>query len=94
MELFGLWTLFRPVDVMTVAGFEDEVLELLREKDIPCQTYIRDVEELVAEDRERFRANRVWGAGAGSGEFNLTIYHDYYEVDKDTIVWFSPQSSS
>ena len=73
----------RPVDVMTVAGFEDEVLELMREKNIPCQTYISDVEELVVEDRERFRANRV--GGAGTGEFNLTIYHDYYEVDKDKI---------
>ena len=71
------------MDVMTVAGFEDEVLELMREKDIPCQTYIRDVEELVVEDRERFRTNRV--GGAGTGEFNLTIYHNYYEVDKDKI---------
>ena len=70
--------IFRPVDVMTVAGFEDEVLQLMREKDIRCQTYIRDVEELVAEDRERFRAQRA--RAAETGEFNLTIYHDYYEV--------------
>ena len=70
--------IFRPVDVMSVAGFEDEVLQLMREKDIRCQTYIRDVEELVAEDRERFRAQRA--RAAETGEFNLTIYHDYYEV--------------
>ena len=67
--------LFRPVDIMTVAGFEDEVLELIRERDINCQTYIRDVEELVVEERERYKAQRI-----GAGEFNLTIYHDYYEV--------------
>ena len=66
----------RPVDVMTVAGFEDEVLDLMREQGIPCQTYIRDVERLVIEDRERYEAQRE---GAG-GEFNLTIYHDYNEV--------------
>ena len=70
--------MFRPVDVMTVAGFEDEVLQLMREKDIHCQTYIKDVEELVAEDRERFRAQRAWAAD--TAEFNVTIYHDYYEV--------------
>ena len=64
--------------MMTVAGFEDEVLQLMREKDIHCQTYIRDVEELVAEDRERFRAQRAWAAD--TAEFNVTIYHDYYEV--------------
>ena len=69
--------LFRPVDIMTVAGFEDEVLELIRERDINCQTYIRDVEELVVEERERYKAQRI-----GAGEFNLTIYHDYYEVTK------------
>ena len=68
--------ILRPVDVMTVAGFEDEVLELMRERDIQCQTYIRDVEKLVVEDRERYKAQRVGAAG----EFNLTIYHDYYEV--------------
>ena len=73
---------------MTVSGFEEEVLNLMKEKDIPCETYIKDVEELVAEDKERFRANRVGGAGAG--DFNLTIYHDYLEVDKDKIVWFYP----
>ena len=69
--------MFRPVDIMTVAGFEDEVLELIRERDINCQTYIRDVEELVVEERERYKAQRI-----GAGEFNLTIYHDYYEVTK------------
>ena len=78
--------LFRPVDIMTVAGFEDEVLELIRERDINCQTYIRDVEELVVEElvveeRERYKAQRI-----GAGEFNLTIYHDYYEVTKYVLL--------
>ena len=73
--------LFRPVDIMTVAGFEDEVLELIRERDINCQTYIRDVEELVVEERERYKAQRI-----GAGEFNLTIYHDYYEVKKYVLL--------
>lgn len=78
-EHVELWTepsIMRPVDVMTVAGFEDEVLELIRERDIHCQTYIRDVEELVVEERERYKAQKIGAAG----EFNLTIYHDYYET--------------
>ena len=61
---------------MTVTGFEEEVFDLMREQDIPCHTYIRDVGRIVAEEKERYEAQRVGRAG----EFNLTIYHDYYEV--------------
>jgi len=79
-EEYELWTepsLVRPVDIMTVPGTAQGLLSLLEENNIPCQTYIEDVESLIQEERESMG---VRGASSSSEGFNLTTYHDYYEI--------------
>ena len=46
-EEFELWTdpsLVRPVDIMTVPGTAQGLLDLLEENSVECETYIEDVE--------------------------------------------------
>ena len=78
-EAVELWTepsMVTPVDIMTVSGEEDRVLSMLRDNDIPCHTYISDLETLIQEERIMND-----GLKKESGDsFNLTIYHDYPEV--------------
>ena len=63
---------------MTVAGYATEVLSTLQENDIPCNTYVNDVQRLVEQDRKEMIENQK--SARTSAEFNLTIYHDYPEV--------------
>ena len=81
-----LWTepsLVRDVDVMTVAGEEVRVMEMMRDNDIHCSTYINDVQALIDEDDAN---NKLMREHSSQDEFNLTIYHDYPEVDQNIIL--------
>merc|ERR1711872_104248 len=78
-EELEFWTspsLHRPVDIMTIPGGEDSLLEMLSHLDIHCETYIKDVERLIEEEREILAVQRKEAAG----NFSLTTYHDYYEI--------------
>ena len=74
-----LWTepsLVTPVDIMTVPGVEDRIMNILRDNDIQCNTYIHDLETLIQEERSMNERLRL----ESGDSFNLTIYHDYPEV--------------
>jgi len=61
----------RPVDVMTVGGWEDLLAGL------PCSPYIPDVQELVEEVQEEVARARAEAEGE---DFSLTTYHTHPEI--------------
>ena len=69
----------RPVDIMTIPGGAEALLEELEEAGIPCTTYIEDLEPLL----ELERAERE----EAQAEFSLTEYHDYPEVGQIRGEW-------
>ena len=62
---------------MTITDFGDELKQTLLDNDILCNTYINDLGTLLLEEEKNNKKLRQ----SSSEEFNLTIYHDYYEVN-------------
>ena len=69
----------RPVDIMTIPGGAEALLEELEGAGIPCTTYIEDLEPLLELERAERKGARA--------EFSLTEYHDYPEVGGDWGEW-------
>ena len=57
-------------------------MEMMRDNDIHCSTYINDVQALIDEDDAN---NKLMREHSSQDEFNLTIYHDYPEVAQNNF---------